>query len=82
MQRRGSWLRHGEDGKTKTTAQVRCYRSIEFNEAHSLKVYKIDKDMVALGCKGLEILERDASSWPIPADASARDSDIEDDEAR
>jgi hypothetical protein len=73
MQRRGSCLRYGEDGKTKTTAQVPCYRSIEFNEAHSLKVYKIDKDMVALGCKGLEILERDASGWPIPADASARD---------
>jgi putative DNA primase/helicase len=55
-----------------TRTQVPCYRGIEFNEAHSLKVYKIDKDMVALGCEGLEVLLRDASGWPIPADAAER----------
>jgi hypothetical protein len=53
--------------------QVSRYRGIEFNEAHSLKVYKIDKEMIALGCEGLEILARDASGWPVPADMAERD---------
>jgi hypothetical protein len=32
-------------------------------QVHFLKVYKIEKEVVALDREGLEILERDASGW-------------------
>lgn len=46
---------------------------IRLNDAEAPKVYKVDRELVALGVEPARALLRDVAGWPIAADGAERD---------
>jgi putative DNA primase/helicase len=48
-----------------STRKVPCYRNIMFNDEHSAKAFKIDRDLIDLGLTISEAMVLDGAGWPI-----------------